>query len=83
MLIFVVPAARHQQGLPLICLNGPLQPLPPIGPMNQAKDKLPPRPKPKPAPKSRKWQIDEAQKTIEEYAADLRELIKKLRRRLH
>lgn len=46
-------------------------------------DKPPPLPKPAPEPKRKPWRMDEALRNIEEYADDLRELIRKLRDRLH
>ena len=49
-------------------------------PMNRRSDEPPP---PKPKPKRRAWQMKEALANIEEYADDLRELIRKLRGRLH
>ncbi|MBR0831407.1 hypothetical protein JQ596_38470 [Bradyrhizobium manausense] len=50
--------------------------------MDKADDKPPSQPKPKPKPR-RKGRMAEALRNIEEYAADLRELISKLRRRPH
>ncbi|MBR1208919.1 MULTISPECIES: hypothetical protein [unclassified Bradyrhizobium] len=52
-------------------------------------DEPPPPPKTKPAPKLKRkrkrkrkvWQMDEARANIEEYIADLRQLLKKLQQR--
>ncbi len=52
--------------------------------MNKEADEPPPEPKAEPAPKPRKaWPMEEALATIEAYAADLREWVRKLRGRLH
>jgi hypothetical protein len=41
-----------------------------------------PRPD-KQAPKPKPWRLEEARRLIEEYADDLREIIRKLRQHLH
>jgi signal transduction histidine kinase len=48
--------------------------------MIKADDKPPPPPKPK---RRRKARLDNARRIIEEYADDLRALIRKLRQKLH
>jgi hypothetical protein len=60
----------------LIWLNGPFWPLPTITSMTPPKE--PPLGKDQPSPKLAR--LEEAREIIEEYAADLREIIKKLRR---
>jgi len=49
--------------------------------MTKSDDKPPPKPNHQPKRKPRR--LDEARRIIEEYAHDLRELIRKLRTRLH
>jgi hypothetical protein len=68
-----------ESGSLLIWINGPFGSLPIRSWMSLPEEPQPGNERPLPKP----WRLEEARRIIEEYSADLREIIKKLRRRLN